>query len=390
MIDPIHLDLDLKLNDIAVSGGVDVTLPDSLVKALLDAMAPKPLPTSEPEPAPPPSGRDYAGVGLATAGNRNLRIGFNERTVAVTLTPRISGILSWLWFWLKSTTTDSKYSLGTGGEITVSIITLVDLLGAGDWRKRRLAHVVINDPKRQEFWKVALSSSVRLEAGVTYAAVFENTDPDPAKNHVSLNLLTSALPVNAAPRSAGVRTLWNDTSTGGQWDDYHTPTVPYFAWSIDGTPDGYPFANSLVSSGKLRIESVPLVKETFAPSTTLTVNRFHVLARRLEGSAPLRAVLHHAGGVTPLGDASVPSGDYALHTFAFDEIELLDGVGHALTLVSDGVYETYPIVLNDETWAQEIVGQGTLTARKDAASAWATVRGGRARLHGWFDTADAR
>jgi hypothetical protein len=165
------------------------------------------------------------------AGDASWNIRLNEagKEVVLRFVPRVSKTLAHLYLHVK--TSGSGYAGGTGG-IALASLHPVAANGLPD------ARVVIGSELRVPVtanpagpYLLRLDFGVPLRAGVPYALVVRNGDPDPARNYWSLNFL--AVDTGPTPALAGAQSR-NETAAGAR--DLFYGLDPREA--VGGTSDG--------------------------------------------------------------------------------------------------------------------------------------------------------
>jgi hypothetical protein len=184
------------------------------------------------------------------------------------------------------------YAAGTGGTIQAS---LRPDDGTPEHRPTEVTLATATVP-HEPFPRVQFAEPVPLTGGSLYHLVFENVDPEPTRDFLSVNSLFVEPPIR--PRQA----QYSDEAWG-QLVDYgdgwrprpeYTPILQLE--SADGAVDGVGYMESWIGAAK-RISGDARARETFVVSGgDVIVRRVAVRLARVSGAGPLRMRLERGNG----------------------------------------------------------------------------------------------
>ncbi len=251
----------------------------------------------------------------------------------------------------------SGYSGGTGGTMRVSIQG--DKSGSPDGNVLAFGSWGPKVPSGGIFDNVPMTSSASLTAGKLYHVVYENVDPAPQSNYVSINHLfvyTAVTPRQPKFPDTDLGVLY-DSGAGWVLQGKYTPCidVAYANGKHDG--QGYigmigsiPASNYPVSFAA--IGGTAMCRERFTPTADHIVSSASVRVRRQSGTGALTLSLDGvalgsiAATSVPLSSAGADNGGSVWAQVRFvGNLTIKGGIEHALTLTapSGTTYTAAPI-----------------------------------------------
>lgn len=274
-------------------------------------VAPTPRPTPTPSPTIAPTPTPSPAVGTAVWGSAvngdtkaNLRLDGN-RVAHRFRASTTSTITSVRW----QQRGGSGYSAGTGGKVRVSI--QADTSSGPDG-------TVIGSsgsygpavPSGGVFGATTLSASV--VRGQLYDVVFENTDPKPSANYISVNELfvfNAVTPRQPRFPDSDYAVLYGTSS----WSVQSKYTADMDVTYADGSHDGQAYIGMIGINGQAvyaaPISGSSMVRET-VPAAPFAVSTASVRVRRSSGSDPLSISLITTSGQV-VGFGQVPASQVA-------------------------------------------------------------------------------
>lgn len=311
-------------------------------------------------PPPPMAASGYYGSGIGSDGLGNTTLGPNGNKISYRMRMSHSGNLSSVHPYLIMDHTG--YSAGNGGTVLVSIQP-DDGTPAHKPTGTKLASVLLDDPfaavaPARYFPTFTFATPVAVQSGQIYHIVFENTDPLPAVNFVSVDSLYQlAAPTPSQPSTTdaecGVMLYSNYWPEGKVWKPRqgYTPIVQIDF--EDGFTDGIGYMEAWVAAIQ-PVSGASSVRETFTVSGgSRTVSGVGVRVGRVSGLDSLKIRLLTSGGATvaegQVAANTFPTGTkvayvWAKYTFPAPVV-LSDSQTYYLVLESPStsVYQTFPI-----------------------------------------------
>jgi hypothetical protein len=295
-------------------------------------------------PAPPRTSAVY-GPGIAADALANTQIGGTScgcPNLRSSFRFRASGT-SLVAFRMYLIIEKDGYAGGTGGSV-VAAIHRDDGTPAHHPADSPLATTAV---PLEPFPHVRFVLPVGLEAGELYHLVFENTDPAPTANFVSLNSLFTDPPI--VPRQAQFTDVdWAqlmDYGDGWRLRPEYTPILQ-LEWA-GGRVDGVGYMESWIGAAKV-LSGAARAGETFIVSGgDVMVSRVAVRLARLAGDGPLTIRLERGNGLR-LAEGEIPASAFPVSeagtharstwvTWTVDPpIRLLDLHRYNLELSTDG------------------------------------------------------
>jgi Putative Ig domain len=316
-------------------------------------------PTPSPTPAPAPAAGTYYGSGIGSDGLGNTTIGPNQNKLSYRIRVQHTGFISAVQPYLVMD--HIGYWGGTSGSLLVSIQT-DDGSSSHNPSGQKLTSYLLNDPDSvptpaRYFPTITFSAPASVTAGELYHIVFENTDPNPSVNYVSVDALyQAAAPMPSQPTMSDTDCavlLFSAYSDGTVWKPRqgYTPIVQMDF--EDGFTEGFGYMEVWVGAPEA-ISGTASVREAFTVSgTSDTVSSVAVRVARMSGSGALTLRLETGDG-TLIEQGTVPassvpigaSATYAWVSYKFSSQHTL-AVGQSYHLVlqspSSTVYQAYPI-----------------------------------------------
>jgi len=311
-------------------------------------------------PPPVPETGTYYGPGIGSDGLGNTTIGPNQNKLSYRIRVRHTGYLSAVQAYLIMDHTG--YWGGTSGSLLVSIQT-DDGSSSHNPSGQKLTSSLLTNPDAvaiptRYFPTFTFSAPAAVTAGEIYHVVFENTDPNPAVNFVSVDALYQA----AAPKpgqptmsdtDCAVLLFSNYSVQGTVWKPRQGYTPVFQMDYEDGFTQGFGYMEVWVGAPQT-ISGTASVRETFTVSgASRTVSGMAVRVARLSGSAALTMRLESGDGtLIEQGDiaaTSVPLNSSATYVWADYKFSsphtLAIGQSYHLVLQSPAstVYQAYPI-----------------------------------------------
>src|SRR5580704_16844025 len=317
--------------------------------------------TNSPAPSPTPAAGTYYGSGIGSDGLGNTTIGPNQNKLSYRIRVQHTGLISAVQPYLIMDHTG--YWGGTSGSILVSIQT-DDGSSSHNPSGQKLTSSLLNDPDSvptptRYFPTFTFSAPASVTAGELYHIVFENTDPNPSVNFVSVDALyQAAAPTPSQPTMSDTDCavlLFADYSgtQGAVWKPRQGYTPVIQLNYDDGFTEGLGYMEVWVGAPQ-SIAGTSSVRETFTVSgTSKTVSAVGIRVARVSGSAALTVRLE-AGDGTLVEQGDIPASSLPLSTsptyvwanFKFSASHtLVSGQTYHLVLQapSGTVYQAFPI-----------------------------------------------
>lgn len=274
-----------QLDDFANALKARLDKTDANVAALtarVAAIEATPVPIPEPEPVPPPVPASTSGVyGSAIGGDtRN-----NHRLDGTVVSYRFRSAGGTPKSVKVSERTGSGYSMGTGGKIRASI--QADALGKPSGTMLAYVEWSPGNPGTDERWPEHLFVGATLIAKGLYHIVFQNTDPSPSLNYISLNALYTFNSAADHPGQPDLALLENGVEKS------HDLPIFDLAYT-DGSHDGQAYIGCMIANFGV-IGGSNQVRQTLTVPA-ITVSSVAVRVRRSLGSSPLILRLEHSDG----------------------------------------------------------------------------------------------
>jgi hypothetical protein len=227
--------------------------------------------TNSPAPSPTPAASTYYGSGIGSDGLGNTTIGPNQNKLSYRIRVQHTGFISSVQPYLIMDHTG--YWGGTSGSILVSIQT-DDGSSSHNPSGQKLTSSLLNDPDSvptptRYFPTFTFSAPASVTAGELYHIVFENTDPNPSVNFVSVDALyQAAAPTPSQPTMSDTDCavlLFSAYSDGTVWKPRqgYTPVVQMDF--EDGFTQGFGYMEVWVGTPET-ISGTASVRETFTVS----------------------------------------------------------------------------------------------------------------------------
>ena len=315
-----------------------------------------------PAPPPPPAtnSTNY-GPGIGSDGLGNTTIGPNQNKLSYRLRVQHTGYISAVQPYLIMDHTG--YWGGTSGQILVSIQT-DDGSSSHNPSGQKLTSALLIDPDAvptpaRYFPTFSFTGHAAVTAGEIYHIVFENPDPNPDVNFVSVDALyQAAAPDPSQPTMSDsdcAVLLFSNYSgtTGAVWKPRqgYTPVVQINF--DDGFTEGLGYMEVWVGTPE-SISGTSSVRETFTVSgASDTISSVSIRAARISGSGALTVRLETGSG-TLIEQGTIPASTFPLNasaTYAWGSLKfaaphtLSSGQTYHLVLQSalSTVYQTFPI-----------------------------------------------
>jgi hypothetical protein len=318
--------------------------------------------SASPPPPPPPTSTstDYGpGIGADSLGNTT--IGPNQNKLSYRMRVQHTGYISSVQPYLIMDHTG--YWGGTSGQILVSIQT-DDGSSSHNPSGQKLTSALLVNPDAvptptRYFPTFSFSGHAAVTAGEIYHVVFENPDPNPDVNYVSVDALyQAAAPTPSQPTMSdtdcAVLLFANYSGTqGAVWKPRQGYTPVIQLNYDDGFTEGLGYMEVWVGAPQ-SIAGTSSVRETFTVSgTSKTVSAVGIRVARVSGSAALTVRLE-AGDGTLVEQGDIPASSLPLSTsptyvwanFKFSASHtLVSGQTYHLVLQapSGTVYQAFPI-----------------------------------------------
>jgi len=312
-------------------------------------------------PTPPTTTGTFYGSGIGSDALGNTTIGPNQHKLSYRLRLQHTGYISSVQPYLIMDHTG--YWGGTSGQILVSIQT-DDGTSSHNPSGQKLTSALLIDPDAvptptRYFPTFTFAGQAAVTAGELYHVVFENPDPNPNVNYVSVDALyQAAAPVPGQPTMSDTDCavlLYSDYSStvGTVWQPRQGYTPVLQINYADGFTEGHGYMEVWVDAPE-PISGTSSVRETFTVSgTSQTASSVGIRAARMSGSDPLTVRLETGAGTLieqgEISAASFPvssSATYAWGTYKFTTSHTLTaGQTYHLVLQSPSstVYQAFPI-----------------------------------------------
>jgi len=313
-----------------------------------------------PVPPPVPATSTYYGPGIGSDGLGNTTIGPNQNKLSYRIRVQHTGYISAVQPYLIMDHTG--YWGGTSGEILVSIQT-DDGSSSHNPSGQKLTSSLLTNPDvapvpTRYFPTFTFSAPAAVTAGEIYHIVFENPDPNPTVNFVSVDALyQTAAPAPSQPTMSdtdcAVLLFSNYSAEGTIWKPRQGYTPVLQMDYEDGFTQGLGYMEVWVGAPQT-ISGTATVREAFTVSgTSRTVSAMAVRVARLSGSAALTMRLESGDGTLieegEVAATSVPlnsSATYVWANYKFASPHTL-AIGQSYHLVlqspTSTVYQTFPI-----------------------------------------------
>jgi hypothetical protein len=311
-------------------------------------------------PTAPVAATTYYGSGLGSDSLGNTTIGPNQNELSYRIRVQHTGYISAVQPYLIMDHTG--YWGGTSGSILVSIQT-DDGTSSHNPSGQILTSSLLNDPDAvptptRYFPTFTFPAPAAVTAGELYHVVFQNMDPNPTVNYVSVDALyQAAAPTPAQPTMSdtdcAVLLYANYSVVGTMWKPRQGYTPILQMDFEDGFTEGFGYMEVWVGAPE-PISGTASVRETFTVSgAPKTVSSMAVRVARTSGSDPLTMRLETGAGTLieqgPVAAASVPIGTSATYYWVSYQFAnphtLATGQSYHLVLQSPAtsVYQAYPI-----------------------------------------------
>lgn len=276
-----------------------------------------------PPPAPPATNSVNYGPGIGSDGLGNTTIGPNQNKLSYRLQVQHTGYISAVQPYLIMDHTG--YWGGTSGQILVSIQT-DDGSSSHNPSGQKLTSALLIDPDAvptptRYFPTFSFTGHAPVTAGEIYHVVFENPDPNPNVNFVSVDALYQATaPDPSQPTMSDTDCavlLFSNYggATGTIWKPRqgYTPVVQINY--DDGFTEGHGYMEVWVGAPQ-SISGTSSVRETFTVSgQSDTISSVGIRAARMSGSAALTVRLENGSG-TLIEQGEIPASSFPLSTSA--------------------------------------------------------------------------
>jgi hypothetical protein len=311
-------------------------------------------------PPPVSAASTYYGPGIGSDGLGNTTIGPNQNKLSYRIRVQHTGYISAVQPYLIMDHTG--YWGGTSGAILVSIQT-DDGSSSHNPSGQQLTSSLLTDPDAvpvpaRYFPTLTFSAPAAVTAGEIYHIVFENPDPSPAVNFVSVDALyQAAAPTPSQPTMSdtdcAVLLFSNYSAEGTIWKPRQGYTPILQIDYEDGFTQGFGYMEVWVGAPQ-SISGTSSVRETFTVSgASQSVSSVGVRVARLSGSGALTVRIEAEDGTLieqgQVPAASVPldaSASYVWANYKFSASHTLSaGQTYHLVLQSpvSTVYQAYPI-----------------------------------------------
>ena len=257
-------------------------------------------------PITPPSGVASSAYGSINADTKaNLRVG-PDGTIAHRFVASTTSALTSVRF---SQRGGPIYSGGTGGSLRISV-RADD--GSGRPSSTMLSSFVYRPGNTGGSWttylNLAFPAPATLAKGHTYYIQFENIDPAPSSNYISVNELFvyggTLSPRQPMFADSAYAVLSNGTVQGKYTADMDLSYA-------NGSHDGMGYIEAMVGLYGVISGSSQMVREHFTVSgSSRTIISASVRVRRTSGSSPLLVILETAAGAT-VASASIAASSIA-------------------------------------------------------------------------------
>lgn len=313
-----------------------------------------------PAPPPAPATSTYYGPGIGSDSLGNTTIGPNQNKLSYRIRVQHTGYISAVQPYLIMDHTG--YWGGTSGSISVSIQT-DDGSSSHNPSGQKLTSSLLTNPDAvptptRYFPTFTFSAPAAVTAGEIYHIVFENPDPNPTVNFVSVDALyQAAAPVPSQPTMSdtdcAVLLFSNYSVEGTIWKPRQGYTPVLQLDYEDGFTQGLGYMEVWVGAPQT-ISGTASVREAFTVSgTSRTVSAMAIRVARLSGSAALTMRLESGDGTLieegEVAATSVPlnsSATYVWANYRFSSPHTL-AIGQSYHLVlqspASTVYQAFPI-----------------------------------------------
>lgn len=322
---------------------------------------PTPSPTPLPSPTPTPVQTNGPAYGTIAADSKaNLRVG-PDGTLAHRFRASTSSALTAVRF---SQRGGDVYSGGTGGTMVISVRGDD---GSGRPSATRLASMTYLPGNPSGGWttykNLSFPSPATLTAGELYYIVFENTDPSPLTNYISVNEL-AVLGGLSSPRQP----TFADGDHGvlytrnGSWylDGAYTAVMDLSY--ANGRNDGQGYIEAMIAMYGLVSGPDTMVRERFTVSgEDRLISSASVRVKRTGGSSPLVLRLETAAGAL-IDSATIPASAVPLSSMdarMLGSAWVTGSFGTAQRLVNGSTYHLTLVTAADTTYAMVPLREGT-------------------------------
>jgi Putative Ig domain len=312
-------------------------------------------------PTPPATASTDYGPGIGADSLGNTTIGPNQNKLSYRLRLQHTGYISSVQPYLIMDHTG--YWGGDSGQVLVSIQT-DDGTSSHNPSGQKLTSSLLIDPDAvptptRYFPTFSFTGQASVTAGALYHVVFENPDPNPTVNYVSVDALYQAgVPTPSQPTMSdtdcAVLLFANYSSTEGTvWKPRQGYTPILQINYDDGFTEGIGYMEVWVGAPQ-SISGTASVRETFTVSgPSDTVSSVSIRAARMSGSASLTVRLETGNG-TLIEQGEIPASSFPVSTSATytwgvykfaTAHTLANGQSYHLVLQSPAstVYQAFPI-----------------------------------------------
>jgi len=264
---------------------------------------PSPVPTPTPTLGPPVTG-PYGSINADTKAN--LRVG-PDGVIAHRFIASTTSALTSVRF---SQRGGDVYSGGTGGTMR---ITVRPDDGSGPPSSTVLAAIDYKPGNAGGSWTTYLALSfptpATLTKGATYQIVFQNTDPDPDVNYISVNELLVYNGILSPRQPLFADSAYAVLAKGRVEGEYTAVMDLTYA---NGVHDGMGYVEAMIARFGVVSGTDKMVREHFTVSAdSRLVSSASVRVRRTSGSSPLIVTLETDDGVA-IESVSVPAASIAV------------------------------------------------------------------------------
>jgi hypothetical protein len=310
-------------------------------------------------PTPPTTTGTFYGSGIGSDGLGNTTIGPNQNKLSYRMRVQHTGYISSVQPYLIMD--HDGYWGGDSGQILVSIQT-DDGTSSHNPSGQKLTSALLIDPDAvptptRYFPTFSFTGQAAVTAGEIYHIVFENPDPNPSVNFVSVDALyQAAAPTPSQPTMSDTDCavlLFSAYSDGTMWKPRQGYTPVLQINYDDGFTEGLGYMEVWVGSPQT-ISGTSGVRESFTVSgASTTVSSACIRAARMSGSDALTIRLETGTGALieqgQISAATFPvsaSATYTWGTYKFATSHTL-AAGQTYHLVlqspSSSVYQAFPI-----------------------------------------------
>ena len=295
------------------------------------------------------------GTGIAADTKANMAIGYYFPKVAHGFKAPTSSGLQAIRF---SQRGGSDYSRGTGGTMKISVQTD----NAGKPSGTVLSYLTFKPGNKAGSWtrfdRYYFSKPATLTAGRKYYIVFENIDPSPRSNHISINNIAVLKGVTSPRQPAfGDADFGVHSTARGSWAVEPAYTAVMDLTFVNGKHAGQGYIEAMVAKYGLVTGTTKRVRERFTVSGT---NRFVTMAavrvKQIYGGSPLMVTLETSTGkriesvavpasLVPVSGAGAIGGEVWVTARFLHPHTLYRGASYNLRLstASGTAYTTVPI-----------------------------------------------